>query len=101
MHVAFSEMFIDGSILDARAFPPTNWYRWGDGTMSGVTSLKRYQSFDYRFIAEKIEALRINALDVKLRAGKSQEIVETRSSGDRCVFCYSMDCYEHHENGVV
>ena len=69
--------------------------------MSGVTSLKRYQSFDYRFIAEKTEALRIDALNVELRAGESQEIIESRPSRNRCVLRYSMDCHEHHENSVV
>jgi hypothetical protein len=48
-----------------------------------------------------LRALRIDALNVELRAGESQEIVESRPSGNRCVLRHSMDCYEHHENGVV
>lgn len=94
-------MSIDGSILDARAFPPTNWCRWGDGTMSGVTSLKRCQSLDCISIAEQSEALRIDTLDVELRAGESQEIVESRSSWDRRVLRHSMDCHKHHHNDIV
>ena len=69
--------------------------------MSGVTSLKRCQSFDYRFIVEKNEALRIDALDVELRAGESQEIIESRPSRNRCILRHSMNCHGRHDNDVV
>jgi hypothetical protein len=69
--------------------------------MSGVTSLKECQSSGYRFIMEKTKALRIDALDVELRAGESQEIIESRPSRDRCILRHSINCHGRHDNGVV
>jgi hypothetical protein len=69
--------------------------------MPGVTSLKRCQSRDQVSILGWIDALRVDALDGKLRAGESQEILQGRPSRDRCVLRHGMDGHEHHRNGIT
>jgi hypothetical protein len=53
------------------------------------------------FIVEQVDALRVDALDGKLRAGESQEILQSRPSRDRCVLRHGMDGHEHYRYGVV
>ena len=45
VQVAFPETLRDGSMMGARALPPTNWWRWGEGTTPGVTRLEEYSYY--------------------------------------------------------
>jgi hypothetical protein len=78
VQVASSERFRAGSIKGVRALPPTIWWRWGEGATPGVTRLFEVEMLVLTIMECQIKDVdsRIEPLDVELRTGEPQEVVE-------------------------